>query len=56
MGLVASGLDMRHPALEEEAPRILRPDPARRAQYDAAFERYLDHYNRTVPDLEENDR
>lgn len=56
MGLLASGLDMRHPALDDADARILQPDPSRRAQYDAAFERYLDHYNRTVPDPEENDR
>lgn len=56
MGLHVSGLDMRHPKLDDAEPQILHPDPARRAQYDAAFARYLSHYNLTGIDIEENER
>lgn len=49
MGLRSAGLDDRHPALEEDRPRIVRPRAERRAQYDEGFARYLDHYTRTEP-------
>lgn len=49
MGLQVSGLDGRHPALDGAEPQVIQPDPARRAQYDAGFARYLDEYTRSVP-------
>ncbi|WP_396668017.1 gluconokinase [Microbacterium sp. R86528] len=49
MGLAALQLPMQHPALDSVERRIVRPRPERRAQYDAGFTRYLDHYSRTVP-------
>lgn len=56
MGLSASGLDMRHPALDDAAPRVVTPRLDRRAQYDEGFARYLDNYTRTLPGSEGNKR
>lgn len=53
MGLRASGLPQTHPALDGVEPEILHPDPARRAQYDAGFARYLEQYTRSLPGTEE---
>lgn len=49
MGLKVSGLGMRHPVLDDVAPRILEPRAERRAQYDEAFARYREQYVRTAP-------
>lgn len=49
MGLSVSGLDPRHPALDDDEPLVIQPRPERRAQYDAGFARYLDQYSRTTP-------
>lgn len=49
MGLIASGLDERHPAFDDREVRRIRPRDDRRAHYDAAFARYLDHYSLTRP-------
>ncbi len=50
MGLLASGLEMTHPALDGGERRLLTPRQDRRAQYDEGFARYLDRYERTAPD------
>jgi gluconokinase len=52
MGLIASGLQARHPAFDEREPRRIQPRLERRDQYDAAFARYLDHYSQTRPGAE----
>lgn len=52
MGLVASGASERHPAFDDAEPRFVQPRPERRAQYDEAFARYLDHYSQTRPGTE----
>lgn len=52
MGLRASGLSDRHPALDEGEVRVVTPRLERRAQYDEEFARYLDQYSRSLPGAE----
>ncbi|MGO3885497.1 MAG: gluconokinase [Mycetocola sp.] len=49
MGLRAAGVDEDQPAFRSSNPRIITPNPELRDHYDAAFARYLDAYNRTLP-------
>lgn len=49
MGLLSQGLDLTHPAFDDAPVRVLTPREDRRAQYDAGFADYLEHYTRTIP-------
>jgi len=51
MGLLATGEDMRHPALDGGGVETIRPREGRRDRYDAGFARYLDQYERTAPQV-----
>ncbi|MFS0715261.1 FGGY-family carbohydrate kinase [Microbacterium sp. 2P01SA-2] len=49
MGMLASGLDLRHPAFDDVEVRTITPRAEHRDRYDEGFARYLDQYQRTVP-------